>query len=181
MKNDGTGTPTEGKIKGPVIASWVEFYGWTRLAEIGVKKAETTAYLLARCPGLTVFAVDIWDEYVSGAARKLVPKARADAWERKTRERLAPFGDRAVILKARSTLASLVIEDASLDCAFIDANHTEDEVLADIAAWRPKVRSGGMLAGHDLHVHAVRQAVEKSFPPRSWHEFPAHVWAFLVP
>jgi cephalosporin hydroxylase len=51
-------------------------------------------------------------------------------------------------------------------CSFVylDANHTYEFVLADLNAWYPAVRPGGLLAGHDLYSKGyncgVRQAVE---------------------
>jgi hypothetical protein len=40
-------------------------------------------------------------------------------------------------------------KDASLDFCFIDANHKYECVSKDIDAWRPKVKPGGIFAGHD--------------------------------
>lgn len=40
-------------------------------------------------------------------------------------------------------------EDDSLDFVFIDGDHRYECVLEDINAWLPKVKSGGVLAGHD--------------------------------
>jgi len=40
-------------------------------------------------------------------------------------------------------------EDDSLDFVFIDGDHRYECVKADVEAWLPKVKSGGILAGHD--------------------------------
>jgi predicted O-methyltransferase YrrM len=39
--------------------------------------------------------------------------------------------------------------DDVFDFVFIDANHTYEAALADILAWKPKVKPGGWFAGHD--------------------------------
>jgi predicted O-methyltransferase YrrM len=52
--------------------------------------------------------------------------------------------------------------DRSLDLVFIDGEHDEASVETDIDAWACKVRSGGILAGHDYgnpESPGVRQAV----------------------
>jgi hypothetical protein len=41
------------------------------------------------------------------------------------------------------------IQDGGLDWVYIDADHHYENVLADIEAWYPKVRSGGIVSGHD--------------------------------
>lgn len=40
--------------------------------------------------------------------------------------------------------------DNSLDVVFIDADHHYEAVLADLNAWYPKVKPGGIIAGHDF-------------------------------
>ena len=42
--------------------------------------------------------------------------------------------------------------DESLDFVFLDADHAYESVSRDIDAWRPKVKRGGLLAGHD-YIH----------------------------
>jgi hypothetical protein len=55
--------------------------------------------------------------------------------------------------------------DGSVDFVYIDANHTYDCVKEDIGLWAPKVRSGGILGGHDYIVDTpdVIRAVDEVF------------------
>lgn len=88
------------------------------------------------------------------------------------------------IVEASSVQAARQFEDESLDFVFIDADHEYNAVKADIAAWWPKIKSGGIIAGHDLsnEYPGVEKAVVEAFaisalgianghrfvPPRSW-------------
>jgi predicted O-methyltransferase YrrM len=50
------------------------------------------------------------------------------------------------------------------DLIFIDAEHSYDAALADIRAWAPRVRPGGVLCGHDYQAAwpGVIRAVEET-------------------
>jgi len=60
--------------------------------------------------------------------------------------------DRRTILRKDSVEAAGDVEDGSLDFVFIDADHSYEGALADIRAWVPKVREGGIVCGHDFDV-----------------------------
>jgi len=66
-----------------------------------------------------------------------------------TKRRLRRFQDRVQIVRATSAAASELFADESLDFVYIDANHAYLHVLEDLRLWTPKVRSGGLVAGHD--------------------------------
>jgi predicted O-methyltransferase YrrM len=56
--------------------------------------------------------------------------------------------------------------DHSLDFVYIDASHEEDDTRSNLTAFLPKMRRGGIVAGHDLDhpgYPGVRQAVESVF------------------
>lgn len=55
----------------------------------------------------------------------------------------------AALMRMHSTTAARYIANGSLDIVYIDAEHSYDSVKADIIAWIPKVRLGGILCGHD--------------------------------
>ena len=59
--------------------------------------------------------------------------------------------------------ASKLYQDGSLDFVFIDASHEYEDVLDDIKAWLPKIKEGGILAGHDYGFGDVNKAVNEFF------------------
>ena len=59
-----------------------------------------------------------------------------------------------------SLAAATLFPNDSLDFVFIDADHAYDAVRADVTAWRPNVKVGGTLAGHDWNTYgSAQQAV----------------------
>jgi predicted O-methyltransferase YrrM len=56
-----------------------------------------------------------------------------------------------------SVSAASLIRDKSLDLVFIDADHGYDAVRQDILAWMPKVKSGGIICGHDCETRPTSQ------------------------
>jgi predicted O-methyltransferase YrrM len=70
---------------------------------------------------------------------------------------------RVNILWMDSLAASLRVRNEELDFCYIDADHSYEAAKADIEAWWPKVREGGVLSGHDYVTHwqGVKQAVDE--------------------
>ena len=71
------------------------------------------------------------------------------------------------------------IDAGSLDLAFIDADHSYERIFADIRAWLPKVKTGGVLCGHDYGSSAgdhagVKQAVHQRIGLDKIMIFPIH-------
>jgi hypothetical protein len=55
-------------------------------------------------------------------------------------------------LKMTSMKAVNRFENGSLDFVFIDGSHEYQDIKNDINAWLPKVKKGGVLAGHDYYL-----------------------------
>jgi glycosyltransferase involved in cell wall biosynthesis len=51
--------------------------------------------------------------------------------------------------------------NGSRDIVFIDAAHDHESAMNDIRAWWPKVRKGGILAGHDADCPGVTKAIDE--------------------
>lgn len=67
-------------------------------------------------------------------------------------------------VRGPSPEAAALYQDESLDFVWIDANHTTACVMADLGAWWPKIKPGGICAGHDFHCYpSVKVAVNNFF------------------
>lgn len=106
-----------------------EFYLLGTGAEIGVKKGKFSEQILRNWKG-KLLCIDIWEDETDYAdAKKLLTDA--------------------VLIKGYSKDIASTISDSSLDFIYIDANHHYECVMDDLNAWFPKVRTGGIISGHD--------------------------------
>lgn len=120
--------------------------GYIRGAEIGVWSGEFSRTICKRIPGVQLTCVDAWQAYGEYQDGKN-DQARMDVAYQDTVARLLPFKCR--ILRMRSSEAADQVPDGSLDFVYIDSNHAKPYVLEDLQRWVPKVRSGGIVSGHD--------------------------------
>jgi predicted O-methyltransferase YrrM len=125
--------------------------GYTRGVEVGTERGAYSEVLLRENPLLQLTCVDAWKAY--RGYRDHVDQRKLDRFFDETRTRLVPFGERATCLRKFSVEAAREFENGSLDFVYLDANHNLQNVIADIAAWSPKLKPGGILAGHDYRRH----------------------------
>lgn len=87
-----------------------------------------------------------------------------------TINRLSLFGDRYSHIRKESIVAVKDICD-EIDFVYIDAEHSYNGVYTDICTWFPKIRIGGLIAGHDYghsNFPGVKQAVDEFFRRFDW-------------
>lgn len=101
--------------------------------EIGVHHADTTTYLLDNCQITHLYGID---PYIN----------RDEAYER-TKNKLSKY-DNCTLLRKTSNEAINLVPD-KVDLVFIDGSHVYDDVLADLNNYVPKVKSNGIISGHD--------------------------------
>ena len=122
-----------------------------RLVELGCWLGRSTSYLagLCRARAVELLCVDHWagssDDF-DAAYRARLEQRPVEAEFRAHLERLQLD---AQILRQDSRDAAASLAEDSVDLVFLDASHDRAAVEADIRAWRPKLRLGGLLAGHD--------------------------------
>jgi hypothetical protein len=160
-----------------------------RGAEIGVWRGGFSVEMCKALPGLELRCVDAWGgdpTYHETKGDGSWGKIRAEA-----ERRLEPFG---CVIDARPSLkAAASVEDGSLDFVYVDANHGLDAVYADLVAWTPKVRAGGVVAGHDYREFPARPLIQvkaavdqfvrdhgiKNWAVLSREACPSFVWSVL--
>ena len=72
-------------------------------------------------------------------------------------------------VRMTSLEASKLYDDESLDVVFLDASHKYEDIKDDMIAWYPKVKKGGIFAGHDYPSWTqVVRAVEEFFPSKNF-------------
>lgn len=62
---------------------------------------------------------------------------------------IAPVKHVITPVRMPSTEASKLYPNESLDFVFIDAGHDYQSVTDDLTNWYPKIKTGGIIAGHD--------------------------------
>ncbi len=121
--------------------------GLTKGVELGVERGKYSEVLLRENPLLQLTCVDAWQAY--RGYRDHVDNVKLQRFYEEAQQRLAPFAERTRFIREFSVDAAAQIPDRSLDFVYIDAAHDFANVAADLRAWSPKVRIGGIVAGHD--------------------------------
>ena len=129
---------------GGLTRLWHEL-GYKIIVEVGTEQGKFAAEICRDNPQAKLYCVDpymAYDRYEQHQTQDKLDRFLAEA-----QERLALHN--VMFLRMTSLEGAQFFRDGELDAVFIDANHAYEYVKADIEAWAPKVRRGGMVCGHD--------------------------------
>jgi hypothetical protein len=123
-------------------------YKLGRAVEIGTYEGEYASEILKTWKG-DLYLIDIW--------RKVNNAEYSDSCNRqdyinvihKCCKNISGHEDRCHMIRTNSENAVKLFNDESLDFIYLDANHKYEFVRQDMEIWFPKLRNGGIFAGHD--------------------------------
>ena len=120
------------------------------ICEVGVQRGEYSRQILNAIPSIEKFyLVDLWKHQENYFDHANVNDAAQQKCLVATLANTNRWKEKVVLLKGYSTEMAQQIEDQSLDWVYIDARHDYKGCLEDIEAYWPKVKSGGIMSGHD--------------------------------
>lgn len=150
-------------------------------AEIGVWNGVHAKTILDAIPKLELFCIDSWCGF--NQERNFTEQEMIAVYE-EAKQNL--YGHNVHIVKQTSVEASKLILNNTLDFIYIDACHYFNEFMLDLILWTPKVKSGGIVAGHDFRdlykcgvvdaVKAYTQANKINEWFITYEEFPSWFW-----
>jgi len=117
------------------------------VVEIGVASGCFTEQILATWPTCSkLFAIDCWGPFEGNH----VTDSEQDQRFRQVVEKFASH-DNVMIIRQYSHAAAAGVPDESVDFIYIDADHSHAAALLDLRSWFPKLKRGGIMAGHDYY------------------------------
>lgn len=129
--------------------------------EVGVAQGSFSWELLKN--GMEkLYSVDAWKELPQTGDGGFPQSWHDDNYEM-AKEKLSEFGSQSVILKGISHEMAKQIEDNSLSLVYLDGDHSLNGVRTDLAAWYPKLITGGIIATHDYEspAYGTKEAFEE--------------------
>lgn len=138
-----------------------------KFVEIGVASGCFTKQILASCQNVgELHIVDLWEHQPKGYNDpcNLSQETQDERYE----QILKDFEGvpKVHIIREWSHKAASLFEDNSIDFIYLDANHSYAATKVDLNAWFPKLKHGGVFAGHDYvngdgDGHGVKRAVDE--------------------
>jgi predicted O-methyltransferase YrrM len=154
--------------------------------EIGVNEGSNLFYLAKKHPNIFFWGVDPYYQTVS-EIEEVIHGIHKTVYENdkytQMLDRIRNLKlDNITLIKKTSFQASNDFSDCELDFVFIDGLHSYENVVEDINLWLPKVKKGGVLAGHDFSLEwfSVVRAVEDTIGLNNIIvDVPSKVWFYI--
>ena len=131
-------------------------------AEMGVERGLNANDMLTNMNFSKLYLIDDYAPYTDYLGGFCPPEIQEEVYE-KMFKNLTRHLDKIVFITRNSIQAVKLFPDEFFDFVYIDGNHNYDSVKQDMSLWLPKVKTGGVLGGHDFDSRGVtRQDVTEA-------------------
>lgn len=118
--------------------------------EIGVATGWFSNFLIETSNLKKIFLLDMWHEFKEGYFDiNNVCQKEQDKRYLQVISNMIQYSNRVVVIKDNADDAVNYIQNNIFDFIYLDANHKFDSVSKSLEEWYPKVKTGGIFAGHD--------------------------------
>jgi predicted O-methyltransferase YrrM len=147
------------------------------MAEIGSFQGVST--MLFAMHVKTIYSVDCYDYVVPESGRIASHDQLFVDAEKLFLERTSDIKN---IIKVRKTSveASQQFEDKTLDAVYVDAEHDPISVRSDINAWKNKIKSDGILCGHDFYLPHIYTILYEENLINDLVTYPDSSWSVII-
>ena len=122
------------------------------IIEVGSWTGRTALNFLAACPAARVYCVDTWEGSATDTSGRLAEDIGPEKLEGMFLDNCRPHLFKNIFpLKGTSIFWAKHWPLGPVDLVFLDGDHQLWAVKSDIRAWKPRVKEGGILCGHDYN------------------------------
>jgi predicted O-methyltransferase YrrM len=122
---------------------------------------------------ITLHCVDLWGDELQSKGKK----QNGESIYEQFLINMKPYLPNITIHRGNSWDMAENFEDGSCDFVFIDADHEYESVLKDLTAWHPKVKRGGVIAGHDFFYKPVKKALGEFYGLHTINDIGEACWS----
>lgn len=141
-------------------------------AELGVERGNFSEQLLEKAMPRELWLIDAW-RHLPGEYENDPVDHDDETFERMYQRIAKKYSGHMRVNVLRSLIedAAAKFPDDYFDWIYLDADHSAEAVKRHLQLWIPKVKEGGIIAGHDYYntgnfpwIH-VKEAVDELFTP----------------
>lgn len=133
------------------LGEWLNNNGLTGVGvEVGCLVGDNARNIISKWKGQQLCMIDPWGKQESEVYQEPTNDSDWNACMASCQLLADEYKPRVKMMRDYSPGAAKYFEDGSLDFCYIDANHAFEAIRADIRAWWPKVKKGGLFGGHDF-------------------------------
>ncbi len=151
-----------------------------QIIEIGSYCGESGEIIASTFPNSILNCVDPWEKYTEEGStydlneQEIVLNEAEIVFD----SVLARYSNMKKNKMASLKYAELIAPE-SIDFIYIDGNHQYTSVKEDLNVWSTKIKSGGIIAGHDFGWSSVNKAIIEFFNQQPVATFPDGSWFYF--